>query len=201
MKLLLVLFSLFLVTYSSEVNVTIQNSNEEIIQSNPQPLVDLDKIKNNTKDAADRIFKLITSNKDSTTETLPTEKPGEHPLFNSFHHHHTNPFNIFGLHNNNNNPPPTKPIKTIDEPLCTCKSSYFEPTLPTYIPSTRSSSSLDFNNENIPTFEVVYPPLKDYFSDSVETPLVNHYPPLDLNNVWKYEGSSGLQSTRQNDNL
>lgn len=210
MKLLLVLFSIVIAVFSSDLNVTIQNSNEEIIQSNPQPLVDLDKIKNNTKDAADRIFKLLTSNKESTTEILPTEKPGvdnkKHPLFDSFNHHHhhhqhTNPFNIFGLHSNDS--PPPKPIKTIDEPLCTCKPSYFEPTLPTYIPSSHSSStSLKFNDENTPTFEVVYPQLKDYFSDSVETPpLVNHYPPLDLNNIWKYEGSSGFQSTRRNDNL
>lgn len=192
MKQLIIFCSLILLVHCVELNDTIKSTTSDVIvESEPQPLLDISKIKNSTKDAADRIIKLITSSKEP--ELVTTEKPLEyttHPLFNSFYsNYNTQPFSIFGLHKT-----PEKPvIKSNGERLCTCRTEYSFPSFSSsFVPS---SSEYDFNSQNNPTFEVVLPS-KDYsFPNSVESPLIereiiNQYPPLDLKDLWKFEDSN-----------
>ncbi|KAG5673784.1 hypothetical protein PVAND_003804 [Polypedilum vanderplanki] len=196
-SLILLISTIFILVHSAEVNETKRSTDGQVLQSNPEPLVNLQTIKNSTKDAADRIFKLITSNKEEEIVTTTEKSEGFKPLFTSFNtnQQHNNgqpqlqPFSIFGLHKS-----PERPIKSFEERLCTCKPEYSIPTLPSF-----SSPSSDFNSRNIPTFEVIYPS-KEYFPNPIETPIISQYPPLDLNNLWKYQESS-IQSSSLNDNL
>jgi hypothetical protein len=185
MKWLILFFATVLIVQSAEVNET-KRSTDNVIQSNPQPLVDLHTLKNSTKDAAERIISLIRPSTEKPPET--TQK---HPLFGSLHN-----LNLFGFHK------PSEAVKpTVIEPQCICNPPIAAPTIPTvssYLPVTPTSSFLD---QETPSFEVIYPPNK-YFSSSIEAPISNHYPPLDLENLWKYAGSDNLPSTSfDNNNL
>lgn len=199
-SLFLLISTILILANSAEVNETKRSTDGQVLQSNPEPLVNLETIKNTTKDAADRIYKLITSSKEEGIITTTEKSEGFKPLFTSFntnHHNngqpHHNPFSIFGLHKS-----PERPIKSFEERLCTCKPEYSSfPTLPTFSSPPPSS---DFNSRNIPTFEVIYPSSKEYFPNAIETPIISQYPPLDLNNLWKYQESS-IQSSNLNDNL
>lgn len=185
-KFLIILCSVFFLVHCDS-NETVTNATEVIVESEPQALLDISKIKNSTKDAADRIIKLITSSKEIETGT--TERPIEftsHPLFNSFYN--LGPDNIFGLHKT----PEAPKVRTSGERLCRCQSEY---SIPSFSSSFIPSSEYSFNSRDIPTFEVIRPSTEFTFSNTVESPftdrdIINQYPALEFGDLWKYQGST-----------
>lgn len=193
MKRLIIFCSLFILLHCSELNDTVKSTTSEVVvESDPQPLVELSKIKNSTKDAAERIIKLFTKEQPPVTTEKPFEFT-EHPLFDSFNQY-LRPYSIFGLHKS-----PERPIiRNSEERLCTCRTEYSIPSFSSFNPSSSSSSSdFSFNSRDTPTFEVVYPS-KEYsalFPNTVDSPLsnreiINQYPPIDLKDLWKYQDTS-----------
>ncbi|KAL7018646.1 hypothetical protein ACKWTF_010847 [Chironomus riparius] len=196
MKELIIFCSLFIVIHCSDtLNDTVKSTTSDVVvESDPQPLVELSKLKNSTKDAAERIIKLFTKEQTPVTTEKPFEFT-EHPLFDSFNQY-LRPYSIFGLHKS-----PERPIiRNSEERLCTCRTEYSIPSFSSFIPSSPSSSSsssdFNFNSRDIPTFEVVYPS-KEYssFLNTVESPssnreIINQYPPIDYKDLWKYQDSS-----------
>jgi hypothetical protein len=132
------------------------DENNNLMKNNPlpQPLIDIKVLKNNTKDAAERIFKLFKS---TGHEIKKSEK----------HHHHFYKkvgWNIFGLQ--------MPQEANLNPPECICKSSQI---------STFSSTGPE-EEPKIPIFETLYPRIrKGEELYAVETPIVDHYPPLNLN--------------------
>lgn len=153
-------------------NDTKKNSTENGITPQPQPLVNIHSLKNNTKDAAQRIFKLFKSSKPETND--------------HDHHHHFNKeigWNIFGLQK-----PPVKDIDVqSDLPRCICaphQEPRFSPIFPTVSTSFKENPS--FESQKNPKFETVYPRVR---SDVIETPIFIQYPPLELNSLLSYDSN------------
>lgn len=150
-------------------NGTKKSSTEDVVK--PQALVNLSNLKNNTKDAALRIFKLFKSTRDEA---------------NDHHYHQFNKdigWNIFGLQ---------KP------PKCICaseqQSSTFSPVTPTvstsnsvsnfYLP--QKPSTPGFVSRQFPKFETIYPKVNN---DLIDKPILYQYPPLELNSLQSFDDS------------
>lgn len=199
MKVLIFLIAtaLLKVACSVEVNNETARSADEIT---PQPLINLQVLKNNTKSAAERILNILKSDETTSLENLshgPTEEPKKH---NSFINHHFNKdpsFKHFS-HNHHHHKQASLEKSEIpaDTPLCICNPNTI-PTYPSfattsnfkgpsYLPTPPTSRN-SFESRRIPSFETI--PSNDFYSNSIETPIINHYSPLDFSNLYTFDSS------------
>jgi hypothetical protein len=174
MKILIVLLSvIFAVANSQEANETNTNVTAET-SNDPQALIHLPTLKNNTKQAVDKIVKFIAEKSGSHFESeadktpVEVEKRHHHQFLNQQHKIH--PFNIFGLHNHH---------EKLEEkiPECICQPNYSFPPV-----AVQSPSSIYRERDLLPTYEVVFPPSgNNLYSNAIESPILSqYYPPLDL---------------------
>ena len=195
MKVLIFLISsaLLKVVCSVEINNDTKRNVDEIT---PQPLVNLQNIKNNTKNVAERILNLFKTDENPSSEIV-NEEPNKH---SSFIHQHFNkgPSHTHFSHHHKTSPPEKSEIPA-DVPLCICNPN----TIPTY-PSFATTSSYkgpaylptpptlrnSFQSRRIPTFESIPSRVNsDYYSNSIETPIINHYSPLDFSDLYTFDSN------------
>lgn len=192
MKCVIFLISaaLLKVACTAEIHNDIKRT-ERDDKNTQQPLINLQNIKNNTKEAAHRILNLLKPE-------VTTERPIiEEPKKNSFINHHFDKDNQFKPFSNHHNRPSFEKSEILsDTPLCICNNDQI-PTFPSFTttpnfkgpaylptpPTTRDS----FNSRRIPTFEPI--PSRDYYSNSIETPVINHYSPLEFSSLYTFDSN------------